>query len=200
MKRLSLLIGLLAVAGCAGGRQSVKAPVQAARILVLPPHAEGKAEQGAALVRGLATRMLAARGYVTVPPTIVDDELQKAGVTDPAQMNTTQLKAIAAATGADAAAVIDLTDFASVNRGFSYERRVAASVRLLDAQTGETIWQNAEQEVTKGSTRNPTKAVYDYVRQWSTEQFEKATKSPLYPEANALAEKLFKSLPAYSPA
>jgi hypothetical protein len=201
MNRVSMLLVLLIVlAGCSTTRQQSKRPVPAARIAVLPAESDGKHPDGALLVRDLVSRWLAARGYVTVPTDVVDRALSTAGVSEPARPQTAQLITVARETGADAIAAIDLLDFTSVNRGFSSERRVALAVRLIDPANGHILWQNTDQMVTTTSTKNPTRALFDYVRGWGAQAYEKAMRSPLFSETNSLVERLLQDLPAYKPA
>jgi hypothetical protein len=122
------------------------------------------------------------------------------GAADPARPPSAQLQALARDTGAEAIAAIDLLDFTSVSRGFSSERRVAITVRLLDPASGNILWQNTDQVVNASSTKSPTRAVMDYVRGWGTEAYEKATRSPLFGETNALVQRLLEGLPVFSPA
>ena len=196
-----LVLSLVVLTGCSGARRQAKTlAVPAARIAVLPASSEVPHPQGAPLVRDLVTRWLAARGYVTVPEEMVDRAIASAGIANPARPQTNQLIGIARESGADAIAAVDLLDFASVNRGFSSERRVAIAVRLLDPANGNILWQNADQVVNTSSTKNPTRAIFDYVRGWGIEAYEKAMKSPLFIETNNLVERLMKTLPVYTPA
>jgi hypothetical protein len=199
-RALLFAVPILFTLGCAAHESASIRPIHAARVAVLPAANETQHPEGALLVRDLVTRWLSSRGYVTVPQDQVDRALQTAGFADPARPPTAQLQRLARDTGAEALAAIDLLDFTSVNRGFSSERRVAIAVRLLDPASGNILWQNTDQVVNASSTKNPTRAVMDYVRGWGTEAYEKAMQSPLFGETNALVERLLQDLPVFSPA
>ncbi len=184
--------------GCAGSQHSSAPRIAAAQIAVLPVENETKDPDGPLVIRHLLERWLAERGYVTVPEVVVDRELSAMTIKNGSELTPSTLQDLAKRTGADAVAEATLLDFRSSNSGFNHARRVAATIRLVNAQTGKVLWQSADQEGAKGSTINPEKALYEYVKGWGTAAIEKALNSPLYPESNKLIGRMLKGLPSYS--
>ncbi|MEL6713442.1 MAG: GNA1162 family protein, partial [Planctomycetota bacterium] len=112
-------------------------------ILVLPPLDESIETDGTYVTYAALTRPLLESGYYVFPPAVVDRLMRENGLPTPAEMHQAPLERLVDIFDPDAVLLVRIT-----NWGTSYEvlqsvSRVGLEARLIDADTGALIWEDA---------------------------------------------------------
>lgn len=198
-KNLLLLLVIFA-AGCATPTAFVKQPFSyPPRVAVLPVNNHSTDFLGPVVVRNVTQRWLAERGYVTLPQDIVDEELQKMGFTDGGQLAAAKIQDIQAHTGADALLYVELLDFNFLNIGFYQKKKVELHLKLVDARTGERLWEDTQREARTELALTPQDAAKAFARGLATKALQNVLKMPLFDESTFLVARMLRTLPRYDP-
>lgn len=156
MKTLPLLLlaGVVLLSGCVNApapkdytkfRQS-----NPRSILVLPPVNESNEVIAPYSVLTTVTRPLAELGYYVVPVVIADHLLKENGLPVPAEMHQAPLEKLHEVFGADAVLYITVEQYGSKYQIIASNTYVNARATLVDARTGETIWEGRTQTMYGG--------------------------------------------------
>lgn len=182
--RAIVAAGLCALSGCAGTGHYLKSGyVPPRRIAVLPFNNHTTDLDGPGVVRYWVDRRLSEKkSYATVEIARADAQLKELGINDGGQLPGLTPQRLGQALGADALLYGDLLQFGASTTGFLNVRRVQARLRLVDARTGERLW---EAEGAGGSSETavtPSGALRAGLKAAGTLLAEKAMHSPLKTE------------------
>lgn len=178
----SCLAGLL-LAGCAAGsREYLKTGyVPPARVAVLPLNNLTTDLDGPAIVQfWFDQRLSDKKGYATVPLADVEAVLREQfGVTDGGQLASAAPAKLGEKLGADALIYGELLEFNYQTSGFLNARKVRAKFRMVDAATGETLWECEGVGANSSTALSSSQALKAGLSALGSQLAGKATGSPL---------------------
>jgi len=128
---------------CSGTNQYLKSGYTPPRMVaVLPMDNHTNDLNGPDIVRYWFNQRLAEKkGYQTLPLELIDEQLKSMGVVDGGQLAALRSEKIGEKLEADALIYGDLLDFTYQTTGFLNIRKVRAHYRMIDAKTGELLWE-----------------------------------------------------------
>lgn len=133
----------LFLAGCA--TQAKKAPVDKSllprSIVVMPPLNRSIEVFAPYIFMASVSEPLAEKGYYVYPVAVVEQLMLKNGLPTPAEMNDIPLEKIRQFIGADAVLYTTINDWGQKYEIIQSRTKVSADLRLVNAHTGEQIWQ-----------------------------------------------------------
>lgn len=109
-------------------------------ILVLPPLNSTTTVEANYIFLSTASRPLAEAGYYVFPVAVVDAYMKENGLPTPDEMNGVSLKKIKEVFGADAVLYFTIEQWGQKYYVISSQTVVRASARLVDVDTGQTLW------------------------------------------------------------
>jgi hypothetical protein len=165
------------------------------KVAVLPMSNETNDLDGPIYVRRLIQEGLAERGADLVPLDVVDAKLKENGFTDGGQLRAAAPADIGQWVGADTLFYCSLIDFSYVNVGFYWQRKVMVGGRVLDAKTGEKLWETQRQWATRWIVTDKEKAKREFVVQLAIKAAEKMAHTPLAPESHRAVQELLNTIP-----
>jgi len=119
------------------------------------------------------------KGYTTLPLQTIDEVLLKLGIQDGGQLPAVGWKKLGQELDCDALIYGDLLEFTYQTTGFLNVRKVRARYKMVDARTGETLWE-AEGVGAKSSTALSSEGALKMgALALGSQLAEKAMKSPL---------------------
>lgn len=143
IKRLTLisLLALLAT-GCAVKPYDYSAlkASQPKSILVIPPKNNTVEVNAPYIFLSTISSPLAEKGYYVFPVAVIDQFLKDNGLPTPEEMNTVPLDKINEHIGPDAVLYINIDDWGQQYQILSSVAVVSSTWRLVDAKTGQTLW------------------------------------------------------------
>jgi hypothetical protein len=186
-----------ALAGCAMGpvyvSQTFAPPAQVA---VLPFGNETNDVSGPESVRKLLAELLPMRGYRVMPLDKVDKVLEeKFGITDGGQLNVATPEEIGKALKTDGLIYGNLISFVDLPLGFARKRTVKAEFRLVDAKSGERLWEDKKGWTTPELHIDAEEAKGAAVRQVAERQLQKMTGQFLRNETLMVLHMALQTLP-----
>jgi len=165
------------------------------RIAVMPMANETNDLDGPLFVRKLVQEGLALRGAQLVPLEVIDQKLKENGFTDGGQLRAAKPSDIGQWVGADTLMYISLEEFAYINVGFYWQRKVKVFGRLVDAPTGDKLWETERGWTNRWVVTNKESAKREFVTQLAIQAAEKLTHQPLGPESHRTVEMLLNTIP-----
>lgn len=155
MKTLSLLLrrttaavagaaAAVVVSGCATQAPIDHTALRKARpasILVLPPINQTVDVQASPSVFAQTSRPLAESGYYVMPVALVDETFRQNGLTQPDDIHAVPLKKLREIFGADAVLYMTIKRYGTSYLVVTSETVVEAQAKLVDARTGDTLWE-----------------------------------------------------------
>lgn len=188
---------LIGLSGCATGpKYLAKDYAPPARVAVLPFGNETNDVDGPESVRKLLTELLPTRGYVAVPEDRVDQVLkEKFGITDGGQLDSVTPQELGKALDVDGLIYGNLISFVDIPLGFASKRTVKAEFRLVDAKSGEKIWEDRKGWTTPELHLNAREARDAAIRQVAQRQIEKMTGTFLRTESLIVIRMALDNLP-----
>jgi hypothetical protein len=191
---LALCLGVLA--GCAASKVYVAGDyVYAGKVAVLLVVNESNDLDGPPFVRKLLQEGLMARGFVVMPAGPMDEQLKAQGFTDGGQLGAATPQKIGEWTGADSLLYGTIENFDYINIGFYAQRRVKIKARLVDARTGERLWEAEREESTRAVATNKKQAEQLFAAQLAVKAVEKMAHTPLQAESRIAVYQLLNTLP-----
>ncbi len=109
-------------------------------ILILPPLNSTTTVEASYIFLSTVSRPLAERGYYVFPVAVIDAYMKENGLPSPDEMNGVSLKKIKEVFGADAVLYFTIEDWGQKYYVISSNTVVRASARLVDVESGETLW------------------------------------------------------------
>ena len=142
LRRVVWAVVVACLTGCAAPTVYVSPHLgSVGRIAVLPTANETNDLDGPVFVRQLIYDHLAQRGAALVPIAKVDETLNANGFTDGGQLRAAKPEDMGQWLGVDTLFYVTLADFGYINVGFYFQRKVNIVGRLVDAKTGERLWE-----------------------------------------------------------
>ena len=150
---------------------------------------------GPIYVRQLLFEQLGLRGFNVIPLADVDAKLKENGFTDGGQLGAATPQQLGQWLGANTLFYSTLEDFNYINVGYYWQRKVKVSARLVDAQSGERLWEAEREFSTRGVATRKKDAEAMFAIQLAAKAVEKATHTPLQQESRATVYRLISTLP-----
>ncbi len=166
-----------------------------ASVAVLPFDNESVSLKGPLMLRALASEALAARGFAQPEAAEVDAGLGRLGVTDGGQMCALDPKKVGDAVGAPGLLFGTLEEFTYQNVGFVRRRAVRVTLRLVEAATGERLWEAVGDESHGRLAFGGKEAGRNFVDGVVEQAVETALGVPLMLESRAAVEEALDGLP-----
>ncbi len=193
---LSFVFGLVFLNSCATPISYVSEKYRSSgKIAILPLVNESNDLDGPVYVRQLIEKGILSRGFQIVQTDQVDQNLKEKGFTNGGQLRATTPQKIGEWTGADSLLYCTLEDFNYINVGFYAQRRVKIIARLVDARTGERLWESEREGTTRIIAANRKQAEQEFAIQLAIKAAEKLAHQPLQLESNMAVHRLLDSLP-----
>jgi len=183
--RRFVLAAVLILFGCATGpQQYLKSGFIPPKILaVLPLNNHTTDLDGPQAVRfWMDYRLKEKKGYYTLSLEQIDKALMDIGITDGGQLASVTPQALGQKLGADAILYGELLEFDYQTTGFLNIRKVRARFKMVDAQTGETLWEGEGLGANSEGAVSVSGAVRAGIKQIGTQLAERALNSPLRTE------------------
>ena len=184
--------------GCAGTGLRYAAPDLGARLpakaAVLPFDNESVNLSGAAQVRRLVEEALAMRGWALADRASVDAVLKRLGVSDGGQLGALDPKRLGAELGVAGLVYGTLEEFTFQNVGFVRRRVVRLSLKLVEASTGERLWEASGEDDTGRVALERRRAGRSFLEGVIEQAAETAQGAPLLKESRAAVEKTVATL------
>ncbi|WP_271273782.1 DUF799 domain-containing protein [Aliamphritea hakodatensis] len=144
VKLVLLTVAALILAGC--NQQQVKydyAAFENSRpksILVIPPVNNSIEVNASYIFLSTISRPLAEKGYYVFPVAVIEQFMRNNGLQDPAEMNSIPLDKINEHIGPDAILYVSIENWGQKYEVFDSRTIVDSNWRLIDAKTGQQIW------------------------------------------------------------
>lgn len=190
---------LVLVAGCAGGpQQYLKSGYMPPRsVAVLPMDNHTTDLNGPDVVRYWFNRRIAEeKGYSTIPLDEIDATLASMGIQDGGQLPAIKPEALGQKLGVDALIYGELLDFNYQTTGFLNIRKVRAHFRMVDARTGELLWESEGSGANSEGGITGAAALTAAAKSLGTQLAEKSVNSPLRTETLDMVWNAIEFLPA----
>ncbi len=198
MRRVALAALLpLCVAGCpdmAPVKHVAHARPFPRTIAVLPLANAAVNMQGPILVRKLLEMYLMGAQYNYPEDKTVDTALRGIGITDGGQLGSVTPAKLGATLKVDGLLYGEIVRFKYTNLGFLSKREVEVHLKLVDAGTGEVIFEKARDEVHSKAALSVDAMKENLVVGLGTKLIETAMKSPLRPESETVCQGLIRDL------
>ncbi|MBN1384616.1 MAG: DUF799 family lipoprotein [Elusimicrobia bacterium] len=163
------------------------------KIAVLPFTNQAIDLDGPVLLRYLFDQRLYNLGYDTILFEEIDRKLHEMGITDAGQLPTTTPKELGEKLGVDGLIYGEVITFNYVTLGFYYSRTVEANFKLIDTKTENLLWEDERKISMKElQFKDVGKA---FASQLIEKTLDKALKSPLRPESEAVVNISLRTLP-----
>ncbi len=144
MKFCVMAVVAIVLAGC--NQQQVKYDYSAFEnsrprsILVIPPVNNSIEVNASYIFLATISRPLAEKGYYVFPVAVIEQFMRNNGLQDPAEMNNIPLEKINEHIGPDAILYVSIENWGQKYEVFDSRTVVDSSWRLVDAKTGQQIW------------------------------------------------------------
>jgi len=190
------VLALVLLGGCAGRQVFVSDQYsRAGRVALLPMANETNDLDGPVYVRSLVRESLIARGFQIVEPQEVDAILKENGFTDGGQLGAAKPEDMGQWLKADTLFYTTLVEFNTINVGFYWQRKVTLAGRLVEAVSGQKLWDAQRTWMTLNVQTDAEKAKREFATQIAVQAVEKLTKSPLQMESRIAVNRLLDTLP-----
>lgn len=195
--RALIVLSAATLTGCATGPKVYLAANCAvpSPVAVMPVANETTDLDGPVYVRQLVMDALAARGWGMVPLADIDTKLRDQGFTDGGQLNAATPKQLGEWTGANAIFYTTLVHFNTINLGYYWQRKVTVLGRLVNASTGEKLWEAERTWMSLNVVTKHDQAAKQFLGQLGTQALEKTMHVPLQPEARIAVKRLIDTIP-----
>jgi hypothetical protein len=199
---LTLLFILALTSGCVSIQANPNNPI--ARVAMLPVINNTNNLDGPVFIRRDLNAMVGSWFYETMPLEKIDEALRdKYSITLGGQLDFTNPGAGAPSPqelgellGVDGLFYTTLIDFNQVIIGVYNKRKVKANSKLVNARTGEVIWQNEAEQSKSEVNLSVSGALQSVIQTVAATAIQKALKvNPLDAETKAVVSKLSKTMP-----
>jgi hypothetical protein len=165
------------------------------KVAVLPMDNESNDLDGPPFVRALMFDGLARRGFQLLLIPQIDAQLKTQGFTDGGQLRAATPQKIGEWTGADTLLYSTLESFDYINIGYYAQRRVKVLAKLVDAKTGEKLWEAEREGSTRVVATTKKRAEELFAVQLAVKMAEKLAHRPLQNESRRTVGELVSTLP-----
>lgn len=118
-------------------------------ILVIPPMNDTVEVSAPYTFLSTISKPLAEKGYYVFPVAVIDSFMKENGLPTPAEMNAVPLDKLRENIGADAVLYVNIDAWGQKYRVVSSQAVTSATLKLVDARTGELLW-DARAEAVEG--------------------------------------------------
>jgi len=196
VRRAGLAICLGLLIGCAGSQVYVSGKYAVSgKVAVLPMSNESNDLDAPIFLRKLLCEGMTQRGFYVLSPTEIDAQLKTQGFTDGGQLHAATPQKLGEWTGADTLLYSTIENFDYINVGFYSQRRVKILAKLVDARTGERLWEAERDGTTRLFATNKKQAEDLFAAQLAVKAVEKMAHMPLQAESRLAVLRLLNSLP-----
>ena len=191
----SVIFSLIFIAGCAGRGTIVRhAEPFPVKIAVLPFSNLSVDMQGPLVIRNVLETRLAASQYELANSQDIDEKLKSLGITDGGQINATTPQKLGLLLDTEALVYGELVEFKNMNIGVYSNRVVEAKLKLVDAKTGQTIWEAQKKYSNKKFGLDKDAIRDNLVSGYANKMLENILKNPLRQETEMVVAQLVKNL------
>ena len=136
------LISLIALVGCQSVPYdySLLSERKPRSILVIPPMNDSVEVAAPYTFLSTISKPLAEKGYYVFPVAVIDSFMKENGLPTPAEMNSVPLDKLHEQFNADAVLYVHIEEWGQKYQVISSSTVVNAYMKLIDAQTGELLW------------------------------------------------------------
>ncbi|TBR22146.1 hypothetical protein EPO15_08650 [bacterium] len=166
-----------------------------ASVAVLPFDNESVSLKGPELARRLTAEALAARGFSSPEAKDVDEALTRLGVSDGGQLRAFDPKKVGEAVGAAGLLYGTLEEFTYQNVGFLRRRAVRLTLKLVEAATGERLYEAVGAESRGRAALDKKAAGRNFVDGVVEQAVETALGAPLLLESRLAVDEALTGLP-----
>ena len=117
------------------------------------------------------------------------------GITDGGQLGSATPQKLGETLNADALIYGDLLEFAYQTTGFLNVRKVRAKFKMVDAKTGNVLWENEGKGSTSKTSFSSSDAIKSGIKALGGKVLESITKNPLKQETLEMVGNAVKTLP-----
>jgi hypothetical protein len=196
LRRWTLICAVAGLTACAASHVFV-APgyIRPQRVAVLPMANDTNDLDGPGAVRQALFTLLASHGYVLIPLKEIDEKLKEQGFTDGGQLKAATPKELGEWLGVDGLFYSTLVDFNYILLGFYTQRSVTVHARMVNALTGDKLWEDEKGFATRLVATKQKEAEQSLAAQMAVKFAEKLTHIPLQFETQIAVNKLLATLP-----
>jgi len=147
---VSILAATAFVTGCANKPPYNYEALLAASprsIVVIPPKNDTVEVDAPYIYLSTISRPLAEKGYYVFPVAMIDNFMKENGLPTPEEMNNVPLDKIYENIGADAVLYVNINQWGQKYNVVSSKAMVSVSMKLVDARTGNLLWDGAASAV-----------------------------------------------------
>ncbi|PCI36514.1 MAG: hypothetical protein COB53_09315 [Elusimicrobia bacterium] len=197
MRRAGALALAALLTACAGSKPIAERPVPELKgdIALLPFDSMATSLRGPELLREYVQKKLARLGYNPIPLEAVDDALRKIGISDGGQLRSVRSEIVGNALGVTRYVVGNVEDFSDQNVGFVRRRIVDLTLSLVDAKTGEHLWENSGRVEKTIGAFSKKRAKQAFLTGVLENAVEKAFGKPLDRESRRAVAQVMRSFP-----
>lgn len=191
------LFPALLLAGCAAPAAAPKASHASPfpeKIALLPLDNQSTDLRGPELVRELLKDSLDLANFDLADNAEVDEKLKSVGISEGGQLNAVTPQKLGELLGVDALVYGDLTEFKNANVGVYSNRTVEAELKLVDAKTGEKLWEATKRKANSKLGLSKDSALGNLKAGYAEKALESVMNNPLRPEAEEAVRLLVKDL------
>ncbi len=195
-KTTAVIFGCLLLAGCSAKKNVKQTYLSLSAVAVLPFNNYTTDMDGPAMARyWFDKRIHEKKGYNTLPLADVDSKLKEMGITDGGQLGSATPQKLGETLNADALIYGDLLEFAYQTTGFLNVRKVRAKFKMVDAKTGNVLWENEGKGSTSKTSFSSSDAIKSGIKALGGKVLESITKNPLKQETLEMVGNAVKTLP-----
>ncbi len=190
-----MTIGLLVVA-CKPPAPPKPALVQT--LAVLPFDSEANNINAPDIMQRLVYEALTGSAYQPMDIDVVNKKLAEAGIVDGGMLAAVDPVKLGKDLNVQALMYGNVASFGYTNIGFYSQRKVVLELKLVDVATGDLLWENTGNGVTRNVAFDKDQASKNLVQGLADQLIDKASKNPLAPESRLATLQALRTLPGYA--
>lgn len=193
-RNLLCLSAALALAACAAPPVAKLDRPFPSQIALLPMNNMSLDMQGPVVVRSLLETYLAAAGIDVLDTQVVDAKLAGLGISDGGQLRAVEPRKLRESLMVDGLLYGELTEFKDQNIGVYHNRTVEARLWLVDAKTGDKLWEATKRKAGSKAGLDKKAAMTNLATGYGQKMQENIEGNPLYEESEDVARQLVRDL------
>ncbi|MCG3204451.1 MAG: hypothetical protein KCHDKBKB_01166 [Elusimicrobia bacterium] len=180
--------------GCVKESPVVSFPRPIQTIAVLPFDCEANNLDAPDILQRLVADMLKT-GYQVSDIQTTNKFLENVGIVDGGQLAVVDPVKLGKDLGVQALLFGNVTNFGYANLGFYYQRKVGLELKLVEVATGETLWENAAESVTRKVPSNNNETGKTFIEGLADQLKDKLSKNPLAEESHLATLRALRNFP-----
>lgn len=185
----------LVLAGC---KIEPPKPPLVQTVAVLPFDSEANNINAPDIMQKLVYEALKGCAYQVSDLEAVNKKLAEAGIVDGGQLAIADPVKLGKDLGVQGLLYGNVASFGYTNIGFYSQRKVSLELKMVDVGTGQTLWENTGNGVTRNVTLDSEQAKKNFTGQLAQQAIEKALKNPLAEESRLATLQALRTLPGFS--